>query len=132
MVLDHDYSMYHIHTPHIHTTYTQNCGDSILCHTVPHPVRLDPRVRQRIYTSLDVFRSRRMDHTVFHKWLIKQTIYSPITLYRHLDLSPCHTHTWETFENADYSMYSTFLTDSPGSVLFTRSNLLKRKDLCFS
>jgi hypothetical protein len=29
-------------------------------------------------------------------------------------------------------MYSTFLTDSPGSVLFTRSNLLKRKDLCFS
>ncbi len=34
--------------------------------------------------------------------------------------------------NADYSMYSTFLTVSPGSVLFSRSNLLKRKDLCFS
>jgi hypothetical protein len=35
--------------------------------------------------------------------------------------------------NADYySMYSTFLTASPGSVLFRRSNLLKRKDLCFS
>jgi len=34
--------------------------------------------------------------------------------------------------NADYSMYSTFLTASPGSVLFSRSNLLKRKDLCFS
>ena len=33
---------------------------------------------------------------------------------------------------ADYSMYSTFLTASPGSVLFSRSNLLKRKDLCFS
>ncbi len=33
---------------------------------------------------------------------------------------------------ADYSMYSTFLTASPGSVLFNRSNLLKRKDLCFS
>jgi hypothetical protein len=30
---------------------------------------------------------------------------------------------------ADCSMYSTFLTTSPGSVLFTRSNLLKRKDL---
>jgi hypothetical protein len=29
-------------------------------------------------------------------------------------------------------MYSTFLTSSPGSVLFSRSNLLKRKDLCFS
>jgi hypothetical protein len=29
-------------------------------------------------------------------------------------------------------MYSTFLTASPGSVLFDRSNLLKRKDLCFS
>jgi hypothetical protein len=29
-------------------------------------------------------------------------------------------------------MYSTFLTASPGSVLFSRSNLLKRKDLCFS
>ncbi len=29
-------------------------------------------------------------------------------------------------------MYSTFLTSSPGSVLFCRSNLLKRKDLCFS
>ena len=29
-------------------------------------------------------------------------------------------------------MYSTFLTASPGSVLFRRSNLLKRKDLCFS
>ena len=25
------------------------------------------------YTSLDTFRSRRMDHTVFHKWIIKQT-----------------------------------------------------------
>jgi hypothetical protein len=34
--------------------------------------------------------------------------------------------------NADYSMYSTFLTASPGSVLFIRSALLKRKDLCFS
>jgi hypothetical protein len=34
--------------------------------------------------------------------------------------------------NADYSMYSTFLTASPGSVLFSRSTLLKRKDLCFS
>ncbi len=33
---------------------------------------------------------------------------------------------------ADYSMYSTFLTVSSGSVLFSRSNLLKRKDLCFS
>ena len=33
---------------------------------------------------------------------------------------------------ADYSMYSTFLTASPGSVLFRRSTLLKRKDLCFS
>ncbi len=33
---------------------------------------------------------------------------------------------------ADYSMYSTFLTASPGSVLFSRSTLLKRKDLCFS
>jgi hypothetical protein len=29
-------------------------------------------------------------------------------------------------------MYSTFLTASPESVLFSRSNLLKRKDLCFS
>jgi hypothetical protein len=35
-------------------------------------------------------------------------------------------------DNADYSMYSTFLTASPGSVLFSRSTLLKRKDLCFS
>jgi hypothetical protein len=35
-------------------------------------------------------------------------------------------------QNADYSMYSTFLTASSGSVLFSRSNLLKRKDLCFS
>ncbi len=34
--------------------------------------------------------------------------------------------------NADYIMYSTFLTASSGSVLFSRSNLLKRKDLCFS
>ena len=25
------------------------------------------------YISLDTFRFRRMDHTVFHKWLIKQT-----------------------------------------------------------
>jgi hypothetical protein len=34
--------------------------------------------------------------------------------------------------NADYNMYSTCLTASSGSVLFSRSNLLKRKDLCFS
>jgi hypothetical protein len=33
---------------------------------------------------------------------------------------------------ADHSMYSTFLTASPGSILFSRSALLKRKDLCFS
>jgi hypothetical protein len=32
----------------------------------------------------------------------------------------------------DYSMYSTFLTTSTGSVLFSRSNLPKRKDLYFS
>ena len=29
--------------------------------------------------------------------------------------------------SADYSMYSTFLTASPGSVLFSRSTLLKKK-----
>ena len=34
--------------------------------------------------------------------------------------------------NTDYNMYSTILTDSPGSVLFSTSNLLKRKDLWFS
>jgi hypothetical protein len=33
---------------------------------------------------------------------------------------------------ADYIMYSMFLTSSSGSVLFNRSNLLKRKDLSFS
>ncbi len=43
------------------------------------------------------------------------------------------THEWLVQSwNADYSMYSTFLTASSGSVLFSRSNLLKRKDLCFS
>ena len=41
---------------------TQCCDN-----TFPRLVRPDPRVRQRIYTSLDTFRSRRMDHTVFHK-----------------------------------------------------------------
>ena len=34
--------------------------------------------------------------------------------------------------NAEYSMYSTLLTASPGSFLFSRCTLLKRKDLCFS
>ncbi len=34
--------------------------------------------------------------------------------------------------NTYYSMYSTFLTVLSGSVLFIRSNLLKRKDLCVS
>jgi hypothetical protein len=43
------------------------------CDTVPRLVRPDPRVRERIYISIDTFRSRRMDHTVFHKWIIKQT-----------------------------------------------------------
>ena len=38
----------------------------------------------------------------------------------------------DSTSHTDYSMYSTCLTTSPGSVLFTRSNLLKRKDLCFS
>ena len=33
------------------------------CDTVPLLVRPDPRIRERIYTSLDTFRSRRMDHT---------------------------------------------------------------------
>ena len=33
---------------------------------------------------------------------------------------------------ADYRVYSTFLTVSSGSVLFSRSNLLKRKDLFIS
>jgi hypothetical protein len=32
-----------------------------------------PKNRLNHYISLDTFRSRRMDHTVFHKWLIKQT-----------------------------------------------------------
>jgi hypothetical protein len=47
----------------------------------------------------------------------------------------CQVTTWQvlfTRNYADYSMYSTFLTASPGSVLFSRSTLLKRKDLCFS
>ena len=35
----------------------------------------------------------------------------------------------EAIKFASYSMYSTFLTASPGSVLFDRSTLLKRKDL---
>jgi hypothetical protein len=32
-----------------------------------------PVERFRYDISLDTFRSRRLDHTVFHKWLIKQT-----------------------------------------------------------
>ena len=35
----------------------------------------------------------------------------------------------ELSDFADYIMYSTFLTSSTGSVLFSRSDLLKRKDL---
>ncbi len=30
------------------------------------------RERRNSNISLDTFRSRRMDHTVFHKWIIKQ------------------------------------------------------------
>ena len=52
------------------------------------------------------------------------------------DLDKCHVDSDRAptprHVNADYIMYSTFLTVSSGSVLFTRSNLLKRKDLCFS
>jgi hypothetical protein len=36
------------------------------------------------------------------------------------------------YVHAVICMYSTFLSFSSGSVLFSRSNLLKRKDLCFS
>ena len=39
-------------------------GTQVLWHTVPYLVRPDPRVKQRIYISLDTFRSRRMDHTL--------------------------------------------------------------------
>ena len=46
---------------------TQCCDN-----TVPRLVRPDPRVSQRIF-PLDTFRSIGMDHTVFHKWIIKQT-----------------------------------------------------------
>ena len=52
-------------------------------------------------------------------------------LFNRVDLLN-RTDLGEAVRNADYSMYSTFLTASPGSVLFGRSNLLKRKDLCFS
>ncbi len=52
-------------------------------------------------------------------------------LFSRLDLLN-RTDPGEEVRNADYSMYSTFLTSSSGSVLFSRSNLLKRKDLCFS
>jgi hypothetical protein len=37
-----------------------------------------------------------------------------------------------TYCNLHYESNEQFLTASPGSVLFSRSNLLKRKDLCFS
>jgi hypothetical protein len=54
-----------------------------------------------------------------------------ISVEREQDLCTTPEHIQDSI-NADYSMYSTFLTASPGSVLFSRSNLLKRKDLCFS
>jgi hypothetical protein len=52
-------------------------------------------------------------------------------LFSRLDLLN-RTDPDETVRNADYIMHSTFLSSSSGSVLFIRSNLLKRKDLCFS
>jgi hypothetical protein len=47
-------------------------------------------------------------------------------LFTRLDLLN-RTDPGETVRNTDYSMNSTLLTSSPGSVLFSRSNLLKKK-----
>jgi hypothetical protein len=43
-----------------------------------------------------------------------------------IDVAPRRNQLLHRARNADYSMYSTFLTASPGSVLFSRSTLLKR------
>ncbi len=64
--------------------------------------------------------------TVFCDWFSEQREFLSVSLSQ-------QSHKWRVLScSVDYNMYSSFLTASPGSVLFSRSNLLKRKDLCFS
>jgi hypothetical protein len=70
---------------------------------------------------------RRRNSTIRKMWILPSRIFSRTDTSGRIK-----TLLREATSSVDYSMYSTFLTASPGSVLFSRSNLLKRKDLCFS
>ena len=60
-----------------------------------------------------------------HRYRERET--EEVAAYQYLKLLRCLNK-----DSVDYSMYATFLTSSTGSVLFSRSTLLKRKGICFS
>jgi hypothetical protein len=71
----------------------------------------------------------------FFSWRVWRLTVASLRLQRACTMRclPLPGGVWTLSWSADYSMYSTFLTATAGSVLFTsRSTLLKRKDLCFS
>ncbi len=102
---------------------TQGCRDTFLFNRLDLVNRTDPdeTVRNVEYMLYRICRSR----PLFKYQRLKGDKTS------HLSTLYCETHIFR-ISNADYSMYSTFLTSSSGSVLFNRCNLLKRKDLFFS
>jgi hypothetical protein len=91
--------------------------------------------------SMNVYRQRWDGGRGECRWEKNWTIFWEISEFK--DFSENHTSNRNrqlidsvgfktVWRHADYRMYSTFLTTSSGSVLFSRSNLVKRKNLCFS
>jgi hypothetical protein len=70
--------------------------------------------------------------SLLRSWCSSSKNWSPFQVNFVVKIKCVHKRLSNMTQNEDYSMYSTFLTASPGSALFSRSNLLKRKDLCFS
>jgi hypothetical protein len=74
----------------------------------------------------------KLPHACHHAQLAIKSAAVAVTLSLLLSSLDTASPQPEIVRYADYSMYSTFLTALPGSVLFSRSTLLKRKDLHFS
>jgi hypothetical protein len=106
-----------------------HCTDPHIRCRPGHILRKEPRPpgRQRPMTLIS---NARPLMTRLGPWTTSTNVWRSFTTTGTSTLAPADRET--TTRIADYSMYSTFLTASSGSVLFSRSNLLKRKDLCFS
>ncbi len=91
------------------------------CDTVPRLVRPDPRVRQRIYTSLDTFRSRDLERIHGLPAVVSPVFFPSVSRNEECwwgTLDPRTIYVWDSMDDQDKQTSTTTLQETENWVVW--------------